>query len=270
MVNCAMGRIRTIKPEFPQSESVGRLSRDARLLFILLWTIVDDKGRARAAPKLVAGQLYPFDDDARDLIEEWMSELETSLMIRRYEVDGTCYLDIPKFLEHQLINRPSESRLPEFIESSLKPHGSLTPRAGGPRSKILGPRSMVSNPRARKHNFPKDGFELLWSFYPHKKAKAVALKAYTAIVKRDDVSFEPIFHGLQKYVQETDNFWCHLSTWLNQKRWEDGEAGPISKPNGKMGWGETAMEITRDEESRDSSIGESANVLIALPAAKRG
>ena len=33
-----VARIRTIKPEFPQSESVGRLSRDARLLFILVWS----------------------------------------------------------------------------------------------------------------------------------------------------------------------------------------------------------------------------------------
>ena len=40
-----MARIRTIKPEFPQSESIGALTREARLLFVLLWTIVDDSGR---------------------------------------------------------------------------------------------------------------------------------------------------------------------------------------------------------------------------------
>ena len=43
-----MGRIRTIKPEFPQSESMGRVSRDARLTFILLWTMADDAGRLRS------------------------------------------------------------------------------------------------------------------------------------------------------------------------------------------------------------------------------
>ena len=43
-----MPRIRTIKPEFPQSETIGRLSRDARLLFLQLFTLVDDAGRARA------------------------------------------------------------------------------------------------------------------------------------------------------------------------------------------------------------------------------
>lgn len=36
-----MARIRTIKPEFPQSETMGRVSRDARLLFIQLWTVAE-------------------------------------------------------------------------------------------------------------------------------------------------------------------------------------------------------------------------------------
>ena len=56
-----MPRIRTIKPEFPQSESVGRLSREARLLFLLLFTLVDDAGRSRAASRMLASVLYPYD-----------------------------------------------------------------------------------------------------------------------------------------------------------------------------------------------------------------
>lgn len=58
-----MGRIRTIKPEFPQSESVGRLSREARLLFLLMLTIADDEGRMRGNGRFIAAQLYPYDDD---------------------------------------------------------------------------------------------------------------------------------------------------------------------------------------------------------------
>jgi hypothetical protein len=59
-----VARIRTIKPEFVESESVGKLSREARLLFILLWTFVDDAGRARASSRLLTSRLYPYDDDA--------------------------------------------------------------------------------------------------------------------------------------------------------------------------------------------------------------
>lgn len=56
-------RIRTIKPEFWVSESMGRLSRDARLIFVGLWSLADDYGRFRADPRLIAGQLLPYDPD---------------------------------------------------------------------------------------------------------------------------------------------------------------------------------------------------------------
>lgn len=108
-----MGRIRTIKPEFPQSESVGRLSRDARLLFLMLFTIVDDAGRTRAASRMLASLLYPYDDDAREHIGRWLVELAHEGCIKLYEVDGSAYLQIEKWLEHQKIDRPSPSRLPE-------------------------------------------------------------------------------------------------------------------------------------------------------------
>lgn len=113
-----MGRIRTIKPEFPQSESVGELSRDARLLFIQLWTFADDAGRCRAATNVLTGALYPYDNDAGDLIEGWLTELEQRDMIARYVVKGNKYLQITKWSEHQKIDRPSKSRLPEFVDPS--------------------------------------------------------------------------------------------------------------------------------------------------------
>jgi hypothetical protein len=107
-----MPRIRTIKPEFPQSETTGKLSREARLLFILLWTVVDDSGRTRAASRMLASLLYPYDDDAPSLIDGWLEELESNDCVIRYTVDDSRYLQITKWLQHQKIDRPSPSRLP--------------------------------------------------------------------------------------------------------------------------------------------------------------
>jgi hypothetical protein len=124
-----MARIRTIKPEFPQSESMGRISRDARLLFIQLWTIVDDDGRTRAASRMLASLLYPYDDDAPKLIDAWIGELEGEGCIVRYQVDGATYLEIRNWLNHQRIDKPSVSKLPPFDESSrilAKPRESST------------------------------------------------------------------------------------------------------------------------------------------------
>lgn len=113
-----MARIRTIKPEFPQSESMGRVSRDARLCFVNLFTIVDDAGRTRGSSRLLASLLYPYDEDAGALMGGWLDELERENCIARYEAEGNCYVQISNWLKHQKIDKPSLSRLPAFVEPS--------------------------------------------------------------------------------------------------------------------------------------------------------
>lgn len=136
-----MGRIRTIKPEFPQSESMGRVSRDARLLFVELWTICDDEGRTRAASRMLASLLFPYDDDAPRLIDGWLAELEAEGCIVRYHVEGATYLQVCNWLSHQKIDKPSRSKLPQFDESSriLSKPLEASSLDQGPRTRDQGP-----------------------------------------------------------------------------------------------------------------------------------
>jgi hypothetical protein len=113
-----MARIRSIKPEFPHSESMGRVSRDARLTFIELWTLADDAGRLRGNSRMLASLLFPYDDDAPGLIDKWMAELERESCVVRYQIDGTNYVQICNWLTHQKIDKPSQSKIPEFDEAS--------------------------------------------------------------------------------------------------------------------------------------------------------
>lgn len=113
-----MARIRTIKPEFPHSESMGRVSRESRLCFILLWTIADDAGRLRGNSRMLASLLFPYDDDAKNKIDTWLGQLSTEGCIARYEVDGTSYVQIMHWTDHQKIDKPSPSKLPAFVDSS--------------------------------------------------------------------------------------------------------------------------------------------------------
>ena len=111
-------RIRSIKPEFWQSESLSRVSREARLLFIGLFSACDDSGKTRAASRFLASLLFPYDEDAPKAIEGWLSELEQEGCIRRYVVEGNTYLEIPKWRNHQKIDKPSASKLPDFVQGS--------------------------------------------------------------------------------------------------------------------------------------------------------
>jgi hypothetical protein len=120
-----MARIRSIKPEFPQSESMGNVSRDARLTFIQLWTLADDEGRLRGNSRMLASLLFPYDDGedghvsttSKD-VEAWLVELERESCIVRYQIDGAAYVQICNWLIHQKIDKPSKSKIPAFDEPS--------------------------------------------------------------------------------------------------------------------------------------------------------
>lgn len=120
-----MARIRSIKPELPQSESMGNVSRDARLTFVQLFTLADDEGRLRGNSRMLASLLFPYDDgeDGRPRttgkdVEAWMVELEREGCVVRYQIDGAAYVQIANWLIHQKIDKPSKSKIPPFVEPS--------------------------------------------------------------------------------------------------------------------------------------------------------
>jgi len=147
-----MPRIRTIKPEFPQSESMGKISREARLCFIQLWTLADDSGRLRGVSRMLASLLYPYDNDAPKLIDAWLAELSKEECIIRYEVDNQHYIQICNWCLHQKIDKPSASKLPPLangiedssngIEDSSEDQGSRIKDQGrdqGPKEAARAP-----------------------------------------------------------------------------------------------------------------------------------
>jgi hypothetical protein len=106
-----MPRIRNIKPEFFDDEGIGSLSPLARLCFIGLWTQADREGRLEDRPDRLKVRLFPYEKklDMPALI----SELCAEGCISRYNVNGSHYLLIRKFKEHQYLSkREPESSLP--------------------------------------------------------------------------------------------------------------------------------------------------------------
>jgi len=226
-----MGRIRSIKPEFPQSETIGALSRDARLLFIMLWTIVDDEGRARASSRMLASLLYPYDDDAAALIDGWLDELEQHECIRRYTAAGSQYLDIPHWSKHQKIDHKSVSRLPAFDESS---ETVASPREDSRAlAHDLGPRTedkIKKDIRAVASATRPDRFEDFWKVYPKRDGanpKAPARKKFLAAVKAG-ADPDEIIAAVGRYGEECRGkgqlgscYVAQAMTWLGQQRWGD-------------------------------------------------
>lgn len=205
-----MARIRTIKPEFPQSESMGRVSRDARLCFIMLWTISDDAGRLRGNSRMLASLLFPYDDDAKKLIERWLAELESERCIRRYEIDGDSYLQINEWSKHQKIDKPSPSKIapppansPNPRELSRAPSKTLE-GSSGDQGMDQGEEGITPSAPLRavpSVKPPALGFDEAWGFYPKRpgNSKADALKAWNARVKE---KHDPVamLEGVKRYA----------------------------------------------------------------------
>lgn len=119
-----MARIRTVKPSI--WPSLGRLSRDARLLAIGLISMADDAGRFVATTPAIAGHVFPLDENVTPaMIRKWLAECTTHAgrdgtpLIALYEVDGIQYGYFPRYRTHQKINRPQASSLPAPPPDSL-------------------------------------------------------------------------------------------------------------------------------------------------------
>lgn len=117
-----------MKPEFPQSETMGRVSREARLLFLQLFTLVDDEGRARGNPELLRGLLYPYDSGLEvTTVDGWLRELVRERAVRVYVVRGEQYLEVRQWKKHQKIDHPTRSKLPAPSRGFARARRSLAP-----------------------------------------------------------------------------------------------------------------------------------------------
>jgi len=101
-------RIRTIKPEFWQSESLASVSRDARLVAIALLNYADDTGVFLANGRVFKGALFPFDDDLN--VFDAFSELSRIGFVGFAEHSGKILGKVLNFLAHQRIDKPQKSR----------------------------------------------------------------------------------------------------------------------------------------------------------------
>ena len=96
-----------MKPEFWDDEVIGRLSRDARLLYIGTWNLADDEGRLRWSESYLRSHVFMYDTDMDLLaVKALMRELVAAERVLPYKVSEQWYGVIPRFRDHQRPNRP--------------------------------------------------------------------------------------------------------------------------------------------------------------------
>ena len=141
-----MARTRMIKPEFWDDEKLAKVSRDARLLFVGLWSNSDDYGVVKGHPAWLKNRIFPYDEIPLATFDGWLAELAAIRVIIPFLHNRERYYHIRNFCRHQTINRPSGTRNPAPPETppddtrgtedpdhargaastnSMSPHGAL-------------------------------------------------------------------------------------------------------------------------------------------------
>ena len=143
-----MARARNIKPSFFTNDTLSECSRDARLLFIGLWTIADREGRLHDKPKRIKVEVFPYDNDVD--CDELLNQLALNGFIKRYEVDGNRYISIPNFAKHQ--NPHFKEKASEIPAFSASPEQALDKHQPNPKPSALNPESGILNPERGKMN----------------------------------------------------------------------------------------------------------------------
>lgn len=131
-----MPRIRTIKPEFWRNRQLAKLPAFTRLLAIAILNMADDEGYFEADTALIRGDVFPFEEDSMS-IHGALMELSMIDYVELRESSCKGLLGyICSFKKHQVISRPSQSKLkaifnesPMFLAEktdSWSTHGVLT------------------------------------------------------------------------------------------------------------------------------------------------
>ena len=116
-----MARKRMIDPNIWQSEDFNKLDTFSRLVFIGLFSLADDEGRGRANPTYIKSSIFPYDEVVRTTdIEKSLSKISASMSIVFYEHNESKYYELLNWDKWQKIDRPTESKIPEYIENEMK------------------------------------------------------------------------------------------------------------------------------------------------------
>ncbi|MBN6777408.1 hypothetical protein JRG19_02435 [Pseudoclavibacter alba] len=250
-------RIRSVKPEFWRSPDVTSLSIEDRLLFIGIWSYVDDNGVGVDRLGSIAGDLFA-DDLERDpretlaRVSGGLSNLASAGRIVRYEVDGRRYLEVVNWSKHQRIDKPGKPRFPGsdqaervFAESSRDPRDTL---AESPRLE-QGNRGTGEQGNRGTDNSSSSAtteFERAWQHWPKKVEKKKALEKFKVKARRIG-AVELAAHVTRfgdAYAATTERqFVPNLASWLNGERWTDEL--PTSCPQRRSTFDENLAEFHR-------------------------
>ena len=246
-----MARIRSIKPEMWSHPVLGRLDDATRLMAAALLNHADDEGYFFADPAVVRNACRPFDDDSRRT-QGALTELIRIgwIEVVLHETHGEIGR-VVKFCQHQVINRPTPSKIKKYFlpDSSVSDPGSLLAGKEGKgtgkgKEKTLAPAAPPKPPKVVSLEVIKtvgaqEAFRRIWALWPAKRTDGgrakghpvEAERAFQKILDSGAATFDELEQAAGLYLTQHPNvaqgYIVNVSTyfgstkglWLEGVRW---------------------------------------------------
>ena len=155
-----MGRIRSVKPELAQDPRLATASDTARLLYYAVLSVVDDEGRAQAAPSYLHGVAFWGQQRSLRKVSAAIQELVSSGIWFVYQAHGGDYLEVVGWnekgsLTHQRIEHPQPSSLPAPVAvSSTNVPRTIVEDFHGTSSNVPAPTRTSDQNQNQNHHAP--------------------------------------------------------------------------------------------------------------------
>ena len=239
-----MSRKRMVSPEFYTDEKILELPIPARLMFIGIWNHADDEGIIKNSPKQLKVQIYPADEEItlNTIIEYVEMMVKLKLLTKGTNIDDSPLLKITKWTDHQKINRPTLSKYVftplQLSEGSVSDQGGLIEGSRPIKDNIKEVKLKEVNRSKRSKKNPEEQikqdftFDSVYSKYPIKRSKQASEKSFNRIPKK---TMNDFIQGLNANIEYWERYGIdkqfipHLSTFINQRRWEDELIPPTNE-----------------------------------------
>lgn len=244
---------RIIKESICTSETIDQLSWFEEVMFYRLLTIVDDKGRTDARPKILKAYMFPLKDVRPGQIEGGLKALVSAELVDLYEVDGKPFLQIATWDKHQRI-RNVRSKFPgpdgscdDDLPQSAADCGELPQTAAnGGESRLARAQNPNPNPntnpnpkennkraRARETSPTSDAFDRFWDEFP-KKTGDIRQAYQEYLFAIEDAKPEELLEALRKQVEAADEddlkYFHGAAVWLRNREWKKPVTTSKKKP----------------------------------------
>ena len=208
-------RIRTIKPEFWQNETIAAMSEFTRLLAIAILNYADDHGYFMANHKLIKGNLFPFEDDSKKILRSIQELSSAGYLELGIDSKGRSVARVANFTKHQRVDKPKPSRIKD--DFTIQDESKMNPRcvSGGMEGNGTGKRNRVMDHSCPISSDDREALDLIWKSC-HKSSRERSSKKDLA-EQWGKIKNKPAIETLK----------TALAAWMASKKWKDGYAEGI-------------------------------------------